>query len=433
MELFLVVVVNDLSVIIILLLMKLALGTGFRLNVKRISLIAAGFLPYDMVLESVCVNNLQEALGVYLFMLFVIIAALPKKSLSAAFYLFPAMLLYTSVDSLVELVAQHADIVKYTVETAAGPVKTVLILADIIWVICLYCFEVYLEKKKIEFSISAPEAAFLFFFCMLFPAYRIVYTRLIEDGYTRKYQFLWIFFCIVLNYAVLRSFWHKRKTRYYRDISEAYARYYKAEYEQFVNYKESQTRMDRFRHDLNNHFLVLQEMISGGQYDKALVYMEQLQANQNIDYYPVLTGNEMTDILVKMKYRKMQEKQIALHVAGNFNVISHMEPMDICVVFSNALDNAMEACEKVSGNRYIEIAAREFSSYTMICMKNPLPEDFQGKKSFSRTSKNNKEQHGFGIGNIRMTLAKYQGELSYEQKGNAMITRMIFRKMEQSM
>lgn len=428
LEYFTVIFINDMSVVIILLLMRLALGSGFKLNAKRIGLIAAGFFLYDAVLEYVCVNETQEGLGVYLFMLVVIIAALPKKSLSAALYLVPAMLLYTSVDSLVELVARHADIAKYTVETVSGPIEVVVILADIIWIICLYSFEIYLEKRKIEFSISAGEAVFLNFFCLFFPFYQRVYDQLVQDGYSRKHRFLWIFFCISLNYAVLRSFWHKRKTRYYRDISEAYARYYKAEYEQFLNYKESQTEMDRFRHDINNHIIIMQELLSGGQYDRALAYMDRLLESKNINYFPVLTGNEITDILVKMKYQKMQDMQIALQVAGNFNVISHMEPMDICVIFSNALDNAIEACEKVEENRYIEIAAKEFSCYTMVCLKNPLPEEVRDKKAFSRTSKENKKQHGFGIGNIRMTLAKYQGELSYEQKENEMITRMVLHK-----
>lgn len=428
LEYITVIFINDMSVVIILLLMRLALGSGFKLNAKRIGLIAAGFFLYDSVLEYVCVNETQEGLGVYLFMLVVIIAALPKKSLSAALYLVPAMLLYTSVDSLVELVAQHADIAKYTVETVSGPIEVVVILADIIWIICLYSFEIYLEKRKIEFSISAGEAVFLNFFCLFFPFYQRVYDQLVQDGYSRKHRFLWIFFCISLNYAVLRSFWHKRKTRYYRDISEAYARYYKAEYEQFLNYKESQTEMDRFRHDINNHIIVMQELLSGGQYDRALAYMDRLLESKNINYFPVLTGNEITDILVKMKYQKMQDMQIALQVIGNFNVINHMEPMDICVIFSNALDNAIEACEKVEENRYIEIAAKEFSCYTMVCMKNPLPKESRDKKAFSRTSKENRKQHGFGIGNIQMTLAKYQGELSYEQKENVIITRMVLHK-----
>lgn len=283
MEYFAVILLNDMSVVIILLLMRLALGSGFKLNAKRISLIAAGFFAYDSVLEYVCVNNTQEGLGVYLFMLVVIIAALPKKSLSGALYLVPAMLLYTSVDSLVELVVLHADIAKYTVDTVSGPIEIAVILADITWVICLYSFEVYLEKKKIEFSISAGEAVFLNFFCLFFPFYQRVYDQLVQDGYSRKQRFLWIFFCISLNYAVLRSFWHKRKTRYYRDISEAYARYYKAEYEQFLNYKESQTEMDRFRHDINNHMLIMQELLSGEQYDRALAYMDRLLENKNIN------------------------------------------------------------------------------------------------------------------------------------------------------
>lgn len=83
--------------------------------------------------------------------------------------------------------------------------------------------------------------------------------------------------------------------QYYRNLSEVYERYYKLEYEQFQQYKESQNEMDRFRHDLNNHFLVLKEMLSNKQYDKAFAYMEGLSENKDTKYYPVLTGNVQFD------------------------------------------------------------------------------------------------------------------------------------------
>lgn len=76
-----------------------------------------------------------------------------------------------------------------------------------------------------------------------------------------------------------------------------------------------------------------------------------------------ISGKELLDILIKMKYPKINSRNISITVSGNFHRISYMEPMDICIIFSNALDNAIEACEKISDNPYIFLGIKKFSLY----------------------------------------------------------------------
>ena len=130
-------------------------------------------------------------------------------------------------------------------------------------------------------------------------------------------------------------------------------------------------------------------------------------------------------MLIKIKYPKIESLKIHLEVSGNFHAVSHIEPMDICIIFSNAIDNAIEACEKVKNGRYIFLGIKEFSCHTMILMKNPAAENWKGKKTFLQTPKNDRETHGLGIGNIRTALEKYQGTLDYEQQGKEWVIRML--------
>ena len=435
MNLIITVWVNLLSVLVVLLLMKYIFGADFRLNGVYTGIIAGTFFVYDLILESVSTGAI-EALGVSVYMLVVLFVLSEKKTvrvmLHNIFYIVPAILFYVQMDSLVELVGRYLNLSQYTVPAIYDSVEILVLFADCLWITLLLRLGFMVRKNNMDLSLTKGEGIFFSVYCLFFPFYDVVYTRLEQEYQTSMYsagaKMAWVVFCVVLNLAVILSIWNRKKSRFYHNLSMAYEKYYNAEYQHFQDYKSSQQKMDRFRHDLNNHFLVLRDLLELQQYDKATDYMKSLANDFSTDYYPVLTGNETIDTLIKMKYPLLKEKGIDFHFKGNMNCIDVMEPLDICIIFSNALDNAIEACEKVMENRYIEIDVKEGAHYNMLCLKNPLPDGQKKKLSLSVTSKKDTFLHGFGVQNIRMALAKYNGELSYRQEPQEMVTQIVFRK-----
>ncbi|MCM1256946.1 MAG: GHKL domain-containing protein [Roseburia sp.] len=423
MELSCTLFVNFLSALILLLLMKYGFGVNFRLNFRGFLLASLVFFAYDFLLESFA-PPLVETLGLHFFLLAVLLFTLPKHSFKKAFCLIPASAFYAQLDGVVELLARHFGISGCAVPTLEGPVEVAVVLADCLWILCLICLALQVEKRELTLSITLGEGIFLTMLGVAFPFYDIFYSYL-ENGSKGFKTSLWIFFCLGLNISIFAYFFHKQKTNHYHNLSEAYREYYNAQYAQFSAYKKSQARQDRFRHDQDNHFLVMQEILSGKEYDKAAAYMEQLTKTRDTDFFPVFTGNEILDMLIKMKYQKICDLNISIRIVNSLDVISHMDPVDICIIFSNAIDNAMESCEKVTGNRYIELGAKKFSCHTMVCMKNPVSDKGRDKKTFFHTDKEDKNLHGFGISNMRETLKKYHGTLSYEQRGDTLITRIL--------
>lgn len=87
--------------------------------------------------------------------------------------------------------------------------------------------------------------------------------------------------------------------------------------------------------------------------------------------------------------------------------------MDLCVIFGNALDNAIEACDRVENEErqiyvYMMYSPQELTCRISNTAKKPEHE-------IIKTSKSDKLNHGFGLENIKKTVEKYNGVVNIEQ------------------
>ena len=90
--------------------------------------------------------------------------------------------------------------------------------------------------------------------------------------------------------------------------------------------------------------------------------------------------------------------------------------MDICNVFGNALDNAMEACKKLPPEqRYIHMSIKSTLQFWFITIENPVAAAVDTSKLFQKsggyTTKDNASQHGIGTYNMKHTIESYGGIL----------------------
>ena len=113
-----------------------------------------------------------------------------------------------------------------------------------------------------------------------------------------------------------------------------------------------------------------------------------------------------------------------------------MSPVDICAVFSNALDNAIEALQKVDKERRFYMRLKRTNTYYMITMQNTIvhtddPKSILQKNRF--TTKKNKELHGYGMQNMRKTIEKYGGEITAEiEDGEFILTILLPIDMDEN-
>lgn len=117
---------------------------------------------------------------------------------------------------------------------------------------------------------------------------------------------------------------------------------------------------------------------------------------------------------IRDKSAKAREKHIDFNAVIHFGNGDFMDPLDISTIFGNAIDNAIEASEKLpEDRRLITVKAAKVRDMLMITAENNME---PGGQPHDGTSKNDRFLHGFGIPNIRKAAEKYDGQCSISAK-----------------
>ena len=187
------------------------------------------------------------------------------------------------------------------------------------------------------------------------------------------------------------------------------------------NYYESMRRQHfeirRLKHDLSNHLHTLSLLPEGEKEDYIAHLLENPAFTQRMNY----CGDTTVNAVLSIKDPLMRENDIPLTLKLDIPGELPFEKSDICVLFANALDNAIESCLKVpKEQRFIELTARHRKGVFALSMKNPirnadsnLSEVKGGKLSenFLPSTKSDKRHHGYGLRSMDVIVKHYQGHL----------------------
>lgn len=125
------------------------------------------------------------------------------------------------------------------------------------------------------------------------------------------------------------------------------------------------------------------------------------------------TGNPITDIIIHQKSQEAQKKKIQFDVDFIFPSKQKIDAYDVGVVLDNALENAIEACCEVEGEKSIYLHAFVKGNLFFIEIEN----SYSGKVVFDVETglpvshKKDAKLHGLGISNIQRCAKKYMGDI----------------------
>ena len=176
------------------------------------------------------------------------------------------------------------------------------------------------------------------------------------------------------------------------------------------------------RHDINNHIMVLGNLLEKGNTDEAIIYLNEWQNGFPVPEINAKTGNPVTDIVISEKKREAEEEGIEFIQNFHYPSSGKVESIDIGVILNNALSNAIRAAS-YSENPKIEVKAWKNNNAYLIQVNN----SFSGKLSLNpqtglpETSKKDKESHGYGLINMKRITEKYYGTIQLEQREDMVI------------
>ncbi|EGT5351479.1 ATP-binding protein [Clostridioides difficile] len=185
------------------------------------------------------------------------------------------------------------------------------------------------------------------------------------------------------------------------------------EHNYYQNVKNNYIKTKELYHDMKNHLICIKEM-SKNNYDTSN-YIKNLE--KKLDKYNNMfdTGNIALNIILKEKKELCMKKEIRFITGIDFTQCNFINEEDVCSIFSNAIDNAIEACDKIKeGNKSISLQGRLINNFFAIKISNTKSNTIIEKNKCLITSKKNKEFHGLGIKSIKNTLEKYSGTSTIE-------------------
>lgn len=202
---------------------------------------------------------------------------------------------------------------------------------------------------------------------------------------------------------------------------------YQADYYYLMN--ENNERIRRIKHDMKNNLETLNLLAKDQKYWEVGVMLDEL-VESTIEVEKVInTGNPAIDAILNIKLSVMLKK--AIKIDKKINIPSNLQISfkQASAVLGNALDNAIEATEKVEEeNRYIMVELNYINNSIFIYIKNYFDAGITNIKMLS-TKKEDKLLHGIGLNSIRKTVQEMEGYIQTEVEGHFfMISIVLYMK-----
>lgn len=270
-------------------------------------------------------------------------------------------------------------------------------------------YKVY--KPGITFPWTKRERTFVIsylLFCLL-------YSLILEIfGKQSQYAFMLMGISYVLLMVLIPLFFYYLLiSRHFQERTRVQEEYIQAELAHFRQYKQTQEETARFRHDTRNNLLCLNDLLREGKIQEASEYLQSLLQITQTLRPKYVSGDEILDSILAVKADKMAQDEIRFQLDGVLAGGLGWKPVDVCGVFANALDNAMEASMRLPAMyRKINMEIKATAQFWMVRISNYVLENVQTEKLFQQiggyTTKN-ESNHGIGTYNMKRTVESYGG------------------------
>lgn len=245
-------------------------------------------------------------------------------------------------------------------------------------------------------------------------------------------------FCMMLFSVGLPIFvYSARISDYYRERTHYQETYLQAELAHFQQYKQAQEETRRFRHDIRNNLLCMNEMLRSGRTEEAADYLQNLLDTADTLSARYVSGDEILDCILSAKAGVMAQKDILFRLDGVLAGGLPWKPIDVCSVFANALDNAIEACEQLPPEqRMISMKLKATPQFWFVRIENTVAKEVDVSRLFHEkggyTSKSNSGRHGIGTYNMKHTVESYGGIVKAECRDHQFMLELIIDKSSSS-
>mgnify|MGYP004461771983 CR=1 FL=1 len=218
--------------------------------------------------------------------------------------------------------------------------------------------------------------------------------------------------------------------QYQKDINKILENQVQIQLKHYEKSEKINTEIRRFRHDYNNHMNCMKSLVQSGRYDELMDYINNISDAFPQSGFLYNTGNYIADAILTDKLENARKNGTNISFKG---IISpSINNTDLCIILGNILDNAVEACEKIDGEKEISVFGGYQHGYFILIAKNPISCHVQTENGIPATTKPDTAYHGFGLQNVESVVKKYDGIMLSECSDDSFTIRLTFNSIQET-
>lgn len=386
---------------------------------KKLCLAYGGIMLCNIV-NIICGLDIEKA-AINMFCCWIMSLLLMEKEKKKWLLLFPCAYLMSSILNITGIFFS-AIVLKISHYDITGD-RVLSLLSNMIFTLIAGIVFVYTRKKQRKHELGFSKMVYavitvgsLSFLLIISAIEYFGMNYPIPDSQINLLGFLLSLVCVMFCFMFLHisvSVQRREQDKKEREMLNLYISDQEKQIELIV---EKDSDMRRFRHDIREHMWIISQCIEKSDYESAKKYIDRVYNNLNAADIEKYTDVVALNAVISDKKRIMDEKGIRFIWEKNGKEIpKHIETYDICTLFINILNNAIEAVEKLdkidreiglklkveNGGLYIMSRNRTYDEATFDGEGNPV------------TTKNDRKNHGLGGKNIQEVVKRYDGILEY--------------------
>jgi sensor histidine kinase YesM len=179
--------------------------------------------------------------------------------------------------------------------------------------------------------------------------------------------------------------------------------------ERVKNETKNYDKQRKREHEFKNHISFITALVHENKLEEVKDYLKEYNQEMLVNIDLIDTNNATVNSIINSKYLEAREKGIAFIVKVNDLSEIKIKDVDIVLILSNMLNNAIEACEKCT-NGVIRLKFMMEQCQTIISVvNNMVDEPIANDNTFLTSKTEDVELHGIGIMNIKETVERYGG------------------------
>ncbi|MGN0168338.1 MAG: sensor histidine kinase [Acetatifactor sp.] len=251
-----------------------------------------------------------------------------------------------------------------------------------------------------------------------------VYTNLLFSGNPVVVEFMPFVCCVAYLVFLLYNSAKERTHSQLQQIQKGLDLQLNQAVREINALRESQALTRRYRHDMRHHLQYLSACIENGQKEQAQTYIsgicEEIEA-QKVQCY---CENETANLILSSFAGRAEKDGIGMNVQGALPAFTMVSDNDLCVLLSNALENALHACQSlvVEGKACtIDVQLYERNSKLFLQVTNPCDKPVRFEKGIPVSDR---KGHGIGAQSICAIVQRYGGIYTFLVENGKFILRL---------